>query len=832
MRRKVLHIISQAHLDPVWLWPWRDGCAEALTTMQSALDRMQETSGFCFSQSAAATYRWAQEMDGRLFEEVHRRVGEGRWEVVNGWVVEPDCNIPSTESFVRQCLYGKRYFARQLGVNVRVGYNVDSFGHGDGLPQILARAGYRYYVMMRPQAHELDLPMLFWWESPDGSRVLTWRIPTSYGQSFEATAGDLEESIRAAVDRCFPPGFDHGAFFLGVGNHGGGPTRSHLQRVVALQRDRSLPELRFSTLADFFSEIEKSPAFKDVPVVRRELQHHARGCYSAMGEIKAINRRAERGLVKAETLAAVLDMDRRGDNAKEALGEAWWKLLFNQFHDVLAGSCVRSSYRDARDSLGAVCEAADSVAVRSLHSLARGVDTSGSPGGVLFMMNHLPWKRTAVVQFDTFVSPNGDEPITHLRARDGASVPVQWTASEFSPLVWQWKRLTAAVELPPCGYRVFHLAGGDAPDPGGDKAPACHVEDNHLGVASLLAEDRTELLSAPLGLVVVEDAGDTWAHGVDAFRKVVGRPAVEATQVLEDGPVVRVVRQKGRWRGSLIVLDVVTWRHTDAVELRLHVNWQEPRQILKLEVPTALQNVRTFTRTLGSVTERAPDGGEEPGQDWLAVEGRIDGKTYALGVVNDSTYGYDCLDGLLRLTCVRSAPYAEHDPVKRPADYEGPYLDQGWQERRFWLVPGKGVYTGLNLHRRAEELQAPAEHVMDSAHPGTRPWEGSFLSIEPENVSVLAVKRAEDGKGIIVRLQEMQGQRTIARIALPALGLDASSPIGPWEIRSFRVLEANGRLRVREVDLLERARGSARHGANNPLARPGVAHQRRVRKAR
>jgi len=140
--RKVLHVIGHAHLDPVWMWPWRDGAAEALTTMQSAIDRMRETPEFCFSHSSAITYRWAQEMDPRLFSEIKEQIGEGRWEVVNGWIVEPDCNIPSTESFVRHCLYGKRYFSEQLGVDVTVGYNIDSFGHGAGLPQILARGGF------------------------------------------------------------------------------------------------------------------------------------------------------------------------------------------------------------------------------------------------------------------------------------------------------------------------------------------------------------------------------------------------------------------------------------------------------------------------------------------------------------------------------------------------------------------------------------------------------------------------------------------------------------------------------------------------------------------
>lgn len=801
--KKVLHIIGHAHLDPVWLWPWRDGCAEALTTMQSALDRMRETPGFCFTQSAAATYRWAQEMDGRLFRDIRRRVEEGRWEVVNGWVVEPDCNIPSTESFVRQCLYGKRYFHEQMGVDVRIGYNVDSFGHGGGLPQVLARAGYRYYVMMRPQPHELDLPMLFWWESADGSRVLTLRVPTAYGQNPGTTADDLEAQVRAAADDSFPHGFNDGVFFLGVGDHGGGPTRSHLERIVALQGDPRLPELRFSTMAAFFAAIERSPAFNDVPVVRRELQHHARGCYSAMGEIKAMNRRAERSLARAETLGALAEADGGALYPHEALCEAWWKLLFNQFHDVLAGSSIRSSYRDARDSLGAVCEAADSVAIRSLHSLARSVDTSGAPGGVLFLMNHLPWKRTAVVQFDTAVSPHG-APITHLKAQDGRIEPVQWTASEFGPLVGAWQRLTALVELPPCGYRVYHLAGGDVKDHGGYGPAACGVEDSRLGIASLTAEDGTELLSAPLGLVVIEDTSDTWAHGVDSFRKVIGQPTFESARVVEDGPVVRVVRQTGRWRNSLIILDVVTWRRVRAVELRLAANWQEPRQVLKLEVPSALHDVRTFVRTPGGVTERMADGGEEPGQDWLAVEGRLGGKTYAIGVVNDSTYGYDCLDGLLRLTCLRSAPFAEHDPIKTPADHDGPYLDQGWQERRFWLLAAKGPYSRLHLHRLAEELQSPAEYVMDGAHPGAQPWERSFLSVAPQSLSVLAVKRTEDGTGTIIRLQEMEGRRTTARVTVPHMGLDRRSAIGPWEIRSLAVEEIDGHAVVREVDLLER----------------------------
>jgi alpha-mannosidase len=805
MTRKVLHVIAQAHLDPVWLWPWRDGCAEALTTMQSALDRMVEVPALRFSHSAAGTYRWAQEMDARLFEQISARIREGRWEPVGGWIVEPDCNIPSTESFVRQSLYGKRYFAEQLGADVTVGYNIDSFGHSGGLPQILARAGYRYYVMMRPQEHEAKLPMLFWWEADDGSRVLTWRISPHYGQNARDTADQIEQAIRAAADRCFAPGIDHGAFFFGVGNHGGGPTRAHLQRLLELRGDATLPELRFSTLGQFFTEVERSPGFDATPVVRHELQHHARGCYSAMGEIKAMNRRAERSLVKAESIAS-LTAPATAMEARNALRDAWWKLLFNQFHDVLAGSSIRSAYVQARDQLGAACDTADAITVRSLQALARSVDTSAASGGVLVLMNHLPWQRPAIVHFDTFVSPTPGERTTHFRASDGELIPVQWTASEYHPTVRGWRRLTAVVDLPACGYRVFDLVS----DPATRAAPPqpvtwsdrCTVEDGHLGLTSLRAEDGRELLAAPAGLVVVEDNSDTWAHGVDAFRTELGRPTFEGAEVIEDGEYVRVVRQRGCWRSSYIDLDIVTWRHKPTVELRLRANWLEPRQILKLEVPTALQEARSFAQVPGGVARRTPDGGEEPCQDWLAVEGEIAGVTHALGVLNDSTYSYDCLNGLVRVTWLRSAPYAEHDPTKLPDDFAGPYLDQGWQERRAWLIAGRGEHTTMNLPRRAEELQSPAEYVMDSAHAGDQPWERSFLEVGPDNIALLACKPSEDDADIVIRLQETHGRNTEASIVMDGSGRDWRIAIGAWEIRTFVVSPGTGALR--EVDLLER----------------------------
>ena len=197
--KKVIHIIGYSHIDAAWLWPWRDGSDTVLTTFRSALNRINETPGFCYSHSSSAHYRWVERTDPEMLSEIKQRIREGRWEVVGGWPVEPDCNIPATESFVRHALYGKAYCQSALGAEVKIGFNPDSFGHAAGLPTILKRAGYGYYVFMRPQEHEMDLPLLFWWEGADGSRVLTLRIWHSYDAGPQTDSTRSHRSIRAGL---------------------------------------------------------------------------------------------------------------------------------------------------------------------------------------------------------------------------------------------------------------------------------------------------------------------------------------------------------------------------------------------------------------------------------------------------------------------------------------------------------------------------------------------------------------------------------------------------------------------------------------------------------
>ena len=177
-----VHMIGNAHIDPVWLWNWQEGFQTTWSTFRSVLDRMKETPEFVFTSAQAALYEWIEKGDPAMFEEIRERVHEGRWRITGGWWIQPDCNIPSGESFARHALYSQRYFKEKFGVMANTGYNVDSFGHNGVLPQLLKKSGMNNYVFMRPGPHEKkDLPDIFWWESADGSRVLTYRIQFSYG---------------------------------------------------------------------------------------------------------------------------------------------------------------------------------------------------------------------------------------------------------------------------------------------------------------------------------------------------------------------------------------------------------------------------------------------------------------------------------------------------------------------------------------------------------------------------------------------------------------------------------------------------------------------------
>ena len=445
-KKSTYYMVGNAHLDPVWQWRWQEGSAEAKATIRSALDRMNEFPDYIFVCSSSSIYQWIEEFVPEMFEEVKQRVAEGRFVVVGGMHVQPDCNNPSGEGFARHTLYAQRYFKEKLGVTAKVGYNVDSFGHNLMLPQILKKSGMDNYIFMRPGEHEKHMDSdLFNWVSPDGSSVLTYRIIDGYAPDFredQHLPGRLQEiDERSATD------IDEAFVFYGVGNHGGGPTIQNLKYIEKYKKEHPEVKLVYSNLTDLFDHIRESGT--DVPNHCDDLQHHAAGCYATVSSVKNGIRRGENNLTAAENLSMLANKLCNKPIRTKKFEEAWNNICFLHFHDSMGGCSIREVHDDAHYIFGAALNTAAVEENNAVQTISWQIDTDGNHTGIPFVL----------------FNPHGfdvDELVRVYRCANslqdcnGNAVPYQKIYSTTEECFWRTDTLFKA-HVPAMGYAVYYL---------------------------------------------------------------------------------------------------------------------------------------------------------------------------------------------------------------------------------------------------------------------------------------------------------------------------------------------------------------------------------------
>jgi alpha-mannosidase len=753
---KLIHMIGNAHIDPVWLWQWPEGYQEVRATFQSAIDRMEEYPDFVFTCDSSLFFAWVEESDPPLFERIRERIADGRLQVIGGWWIEPDCNIPCGESFVRQALYGQRYLREKFGITATTGANLDSFGHNASIPQILCRSGCDSYVFLRPQVHEKELAgPLFWWESPDGSRVLAYRIPHEYC----APKDDIGEHVQRAIES-LPADDAEYAVFYGVGNHGGGPTRANLDQIERLNGEGDR-RLALSSLRRFFDAAAARNG--DLPVVRGELQHHAPGCYTTHSGIKRWNRRAENLLLRAEKWSVVADSLGARPYPLRELTEAWKLLLFNQFHDTLAGTSIEPAYDDARDQIGHASSLATNAFNAAVQSVARQIAIQEEPDmRPVVVFNPHTWRLRTTVEVEyTWLRAEG----AHVVDNDGEPVPMQLT-QPLTTMSSSRGRLVFPVDVPSLGYRVYRIR------PGAVEAEPFDGEPTVFSRA-----------------VVIDDRSDTWGHGVTSYHRKAGEFERVSVAVIERGPVRTITRVESRYGSSTLREDYVVTRGQPYVDVRVTLDWHERLKLLKLRYGSGVDaGVATYDVPYGHV-ERVTNGNEEPGQSWVDVSNGRGGLT----VINDAKHGYDVRGGEIGISAVRSPVWAWHDPraLEDGGDFE--YMDQGRQTFTVRLVQHNGDWRAAGVVRLAAELNQPPFALIETYHDGPLAQRDSFADDGGGDVVVTAVKGAEDGNGYVVRAYESSGRSSPARIEL--LGRVIEAEFGANEIKTF--------VETRETDLLE-----------------------------
>lgn len=806
MKDKKLYMIGNAHLDPVWLWNWQEGFQEAKATFRSALDRMKEDENFVFSCSSAAFYEWIEKNNPSMFEEIRQRVKEGRWELAGGWWIQPDCNIPSGEAFVRQGLYGQRYFLEKFGKKAVTGYNVDSFGHNGSLPQILKKSGLDNYVFMRPMPNEKGLPgRIFRWKSMDGSEVMTYRIPYEYctwGKDLEKYTDRLKCELEDGEDALM--------MFYGVGNHGGGPTKENIKSIHELNAREDMPVMEMDTMEHFFEEVKNNG--RVYPEFIGDLQHHASGCYSVMSRVKRENRRAEDKLIEAEGWSSIAHI-MENQPYPEEFKKAWKGVLFNQFHDILAGTSIPSAYDDASYLYGQAMAVGQEGLNYALQAISWDVDIEEDVTmRPIVVFNSHAWEGKMAVELEVRGLSNDSFKLTD---HTGKVIPAQRIQSEAT--VNGQSRLLFVADLPSMGYVLFklYLNVEDAPNFTKIRATDSELENDrfilkfseHTGYMESLYDKKAELevLRREGGrLTVIEDHYDTWAHNIYKFDKQLGDMKMVYRKVIEEGAVRSVLRIKYQYNRSFAIQDFCLYKDLDYVEVKVRIDWREPGTQLKIKYPVNL-NFRkpTYEIPYGYI-EKSANGEEEPGQSWFDFTGEHFKKSvmYGLTIANNAKYSYNMDVDEMNLTVLKNSVYAHHDPKVLEEDMEYRYVDDGIQEFTYALIPHEGSWKDAKVTEHAREINVRPQAIIETFHKGKLPARQSFVSLDCDHALISAIKESEDKDGIIIRAWETKKQSGKAVLKIPVMDREAELSFEPCEIKTIKIPYDHSKP-VTEVNLLE-----------------------------
>jgi alpha-mannosidase len=840
-----IDLVGYAHTDLSWLWPKSETIHEVLPrTIQSVLKMIQDHPGMVYAMSAAQAYKWTERYYPDLFAQIKTKIATGEWEVVGGAWTEHNTNIPSGESLVRQHLYAKRYFKDKFGVDVKTGWLPDSFGFNWNLPQIYHKCGIDYFVTFKLQwqIERNDPPVpfpyhLFWWEGPDGSRVLSFLTVGPYNG--KAEPAQLQEALNTIESMHH---IDKVLSLYGQGDHGGGPMADMMDRAVTMMHDPNFPTVRFSKGVDYFHEVEALPQAKDLPVVDDELYVKThRGTFTTDAQVKRDNRRSEELLMNVEKFSLLASQFGQ-PYPQQRIQDLWEKVLFGQVHDNIDGSAFAEVYRDAATDYADIKADGGKILNSALTTIGKQVNTQGA-GRAVLVFNSLPWERSGLVSLDSSyfaglkhfaISDTTGHPVTYQIEAEAGTAKALFFAEKVPGLGYKEYRVTASAEEPKfttdltvAGLTLTNSQVEVVIDPVSGNLKSLKkkgMKTNFLrgdnpGAALEVWEDKPA--NAPAG----EPA---WNINLGADNKL---DKAESVNVVETGPLRAVVQVKKSFGGSAFVENIVLYSNADRVDFELSVDWHEKYRFAKVAFPFNLQSAyATFEIPFGAIqrfdwTLKADPGVrltappraweiadrtkfEVAGQRWADVSNQAG--DYGVTLLNDSKYGFSYQENTLRMSLIRG-------PRRGYPNMPDTWSDQsdepivGIHHIKYALVPHQGTWQDANATRRGAEFNQPLLPKSEPSHAGPLGASYSVLDVAPSSVTVESVKKAEDSNEYIVRLVEtadkastavlnfartprtaretdmMEWDKFVPSTAFAIKGTKVMVPAKPFEVKTVRV---------------------------------------------
>ncbi|MHC4942694.1 MAG: glycoside hydrolase family 38 N-terminal domain-containing protein [Planctomycetota bacterium] len=833
MKKNRIHLVCNAHIDPVWLWEWEEGAAVALSTFRTAADLCEEFDGFVFNHNEAILYHWVEEFEPALFRRIRRLVKQGRWHVMGGWFLQPDCNMPSGESFVRQILEGRRYFQEKFGAKPTAGVNLDPFGHTRGLVQILAKSGYDAYLFCRPSLDGSPLPAPeFVWLGYDGSRILGTLAQAHYNSSHGKARSRVEEWMAEQKDKT------PSMLLWGVGDHGGGPSRVDLKALAELMGEQKKFKILHSTPETYFRELEKRE--KELPLHEGDINPFAVGCYTSMVRIKQKHRALENALFMTEKMAAAAAFQGFMKYPKEAIREACRDLLFSQFHDILPGSSIPEVEESAIRCMDHGLEILSRLKARAFFALASGQKKALAGTIPILVYNPHPFPIKTVIECEleqeepnysgTFLRPEvykGWDRLSSQAEKESSNINQDFR-----------KRVVFRALLEPAQMNRFDCRLSPLP------AKPAHTLESRNDLIHFRTRYLDVKINARTGLMdryrvrgkdylkpdafmplVMQDNQDAWGLNLTRFRKKAGRfrlmPEADgmrfsgmsegrlpSVRVIEDGPVRSVVEALFAYNDSFLCQQYKLPKVGTEIEVVTRVFWNERSKMLKLSIPTTFTQAEYRGQVAYGTAPLKNNGDEMVAQRWVGAI--CQRRRLALTCINCGTYGSDMTRGEIRMSLLRSPAYSAL-PVEGKAMVEQdrfiPHMDQGERVFRFWVNGGP-----VDARMEAVESEALVKNEAPFALPFFPQGRGKkpkpFIKVSDPAVQITAVKKAERSNGLIIRLFEPTGRTRKFLLSLPFAPAKTQLQLSGFEIKTLRFERKSKRFI--ELDLLEKKLGGRR----------------------
>lgn len=822
LKKFFIQLTGDAHIDAAWLWTASEAVDQVRYTFSSALQMMREYPQYTLSQSSAQYYEWMEEKFPGMFAEIQKRVKEGRWELVGGMWVEPDLNMTDGESQVRQLLLGKRYFQQKFNVDVKIGWNVDSFGYDWQLPQIYKKSGIDYFITQKLRYNDTNqLPLkLFWWQSPDGSRVLSY-FPHDIVQGTEADemARDLAVAIK------LNPGQHELMHVYGpsLGRLNITGARESIENGIQWSNpNRVYPRVEFRTSQSFFNDMNPRISTSDIPVWNYKtlaagqtelpaqsdgkihlpvwndeiyLEHH-RGTFTSQAIQKANMRRSDEWLLDAEKYSSLAWLSGLEYPGKQ-LTEAWKKKAFNEFHDVAAGTAIAPVYQDAQRDYDEAHRIANEATGDALHELNSHINTAAEPGVPIVIWNPLSWDRSGIVTATVQMpqsTPNG------ISVLDADNQPVLMQILSKDEATNTYHLLLQPRNVPSVGYTVLHAVPGQRKVTSDLALWGTTMENTFLrvtldpktGCITSLYQKAEKFESIAPGqcgnkLETFVDTGrsltehnldsirveDAWNIDKDYGKQETDLMTVTSIETIERGPLRDVIRITRHWNKSTFIQDITLYAATPQLDVINDIDWHETHVLLKASFPlTATSPTATYEIPYGSIERSTSRNNsidaarfEVPALRWAD----LGNNKHGFSLINDSKYGYDALENVLRLSLLRAPLYPD------------PAADRGHQHFSYSLYPHSGSWKQADTVLHAYEFNYKMQALQTESHAGDLPAKQSLVRVTPRNLVLTAMKKSEDGNSLILRFYEWAGKDTRARLIVP-----------------------NGATKASETDLMER----------------------------